>query len=365
MELPGSREALLAGLAGLATRNPEPFLARLQVKRPRHLPEFVYLLEKGQASGRQAAFREMMARPDPVRRRDVMTGMAHARSDDAYQLLLQSLREPDEALRIHAIQLLGRYFPDRVFGVMEPLLESSSSPAERLAIWRAIGVSTQPEAYSAVHDALKQKPSLLNRGRVEALKLEALEALALMTSTQGTELLAAMAVDRAQPDLVKASAKRLLLGRELEQPHSTAGESRRWERTPSTWRDVLLDLSALAHAAREIDVKTPLLDIAFTRLRTRLEALLKIDPRGTVVVKGGQVTVNGRVVGQGGSDPEMERLVRGLISRGIGGFTFSSRAVAIGELQQLVRWLAGGAATEGVLTPTIERVDVNPTASGR
>lgn len=360
MELPGSREALLPGLAGLATRNPGPFLARLQVKRPRHLAEFVYLLEKGQVNERQAAFGEMRARPDPVRRRDVMTGMAHARSDDAYQLLVQSLREPDEALRIHAIQLLGKYFPDRVFGLMEPLLESSSSgrtPAERLAIWRAIGVSTQPEAYSCVRDALKQKPSLLNRGRVEALKLDALEALALMTSDQGAELLAATAADRAQPDLVKASAKRLLLGRKLEQPHSSAGESRRWERTPSTYRDVLLDLSALAHAARVVDVRTPLLDVAFTRLRTRIHALLKKDPRAAVVVMGGQVTVNGRVVGQGADDPEMERVVRGLVSRGIGGFTFSERDVTNGELQQLVRWLAGGAAAEGVLTPSIERVD--------
>ena len=366
MELPGSREALLSALAGLASKNPEPFLARLQVKRPRHLPEFVYMLEKGRASERQAAFREMMARPDPVRRRDVMTGMARARSDDAFQLLVQSLREPDEALRIHAIQLLGKYFPDRVFGLMEPLLAPSSSPArapaERLAIWRAIGVSTQPEAFNAVRDVLKQKASLLNRGRVEALKLEALEALALMTSAQGLELMQATADDRAELDLVRASAKRLLLGRELEQPHSTAGESRRWERSPSTYRDVLLDLSALAHAARLIDARSPLLDIAFTRLRTRIQALLKSDPRATVVVKGGQVTVNGRAVGQGSADPEMERVIRGLVSRGIGGFTISDRAVAIGELQQLVRWLAGGAAAEGVLTPSIERVLANGVA---
>ena len=363
MDVAGSREVLLLGLAGLANLDPQPFLERALDPRARRLADFVYVLEKGRVADRQRAFRQVLGRRDLTQVREVLVGVARAGTDEAHHLLVQALGDRAEPTRLQAIELLAQHFPERAFRALEPLLEPTGyqarSAAERVALWKAIGASSQPEAYYAIVDVLKQRPSLLQKSRVDALKLDALEGLAAMKGTQGAELLKAVAGDRTQSDVVLAAAKRFItrasFAREL--PRSSAVELRRWERTPSTPRDVLLDLLALSQAARLLDVKSPLLDTAFTRLRARLEGLLRREHRAMVSLRGAGVTFNGAEV-QPASDADaaLEGVAAAFSSRGIKSFAFAGPTVAPVELQHLVRWLAEGPAAEGVHTPNIARL---------
>ncbi|HEY1088218.1 MAG TPA: HEAT repeat domain-containing protein, partial [Archangium sp.] len=265
MELPGSREAMHAGLSTLAGKNPKAFLARLEVKRPKRVSEFVSFLEKGRGADRQRVFKELMARPEPVRRREVLAGLAQAGTEDALKLCLQAATESDEELRIHAVQLVAKHYPDKALSVLAPLMDDSyddRSQAERLALWRSLGASNHPDVLTAILDVLKKKPSLMNRGRIEERKLDALEGLAEMKRPEVAGLLEATWNDRSQPDPVRASAQRLLAAVQKLRVDEHV-EARRWERTPSTFLDVVLDLHSLSCAARVLDVTSPVLDIGF------------------------------------------------------------------------------------------------------
>ncbi len=360
IELPASREAVLPGLAGLAALNPAPFLERLAPKRPRRLIELAYCLEKGRVGARQRTLKDLMARLDPSRRREVLTGLARAGTDDALRWLTQSLTEGDEDERVLTTQLLGQHFPERVFQVLGPLLKGNDarSERERRAMWVAIGHSTEPHALDAIVTELRQSASLLNRAKVEARKVDALEAVAVMKSTTATDLLRTISRDATQPEVVRAAAQRHLRAAALleqtaaEQAAFQSSESRRWDRTPGTWRDVLLDLDALASTSRVLELSHPSLTVAFTRLVHRLESLLPREGQVEVTV-GTPLRINGQPVVES-ADAELDAVAGRLSQRAIARFAFV-RKPARPELENLARWLAGGSATAGVVTPSILR----------
>lgn len=376
LDLPGSRDAVLPGLAGLAALNPEPFLERVKVKRPRRLMELVFCIEKGNTSERQRLARELLARLDPARRREVLTGLARAATDDAFKLVCQAVTDNEtraaagaepvtardlEETRLHAIQLLGKHFPDRVFAALQGLLAqgSSASEAERRAMWVAVGHSTAPAAYDFLAAELSQRAPLLGRAKHDARKVDALEALAVMKTPRSVELMKRLATDKALGESVRAAADRHVRAAEfVEGNTSHVGESRRWDRNPITWRDVLLDLAALAGGSRLVELDSASFDVAFLRLGKHLAHLL---PAGTqaVVSCAPTLSVDGQVL-QSGADPEAEKLAKVLQGRGIAGFTFT-RQPARAELEGLVRWLAAGSAAEGVETPSITLLSANQT----
>lgn len=362
IELPASREAVLPGLAGLAGLNPAPFLERLEPKRPRRLIELSYCLERGRVAGRQRTFKELMARLDASRRKEVLTGLARTGSDDALRWLTQSLAEAEEEERVLASQLLGQHFPDRVFQVLGPLLHGPEirSERERRAMWVAIGHSTEPKALEAIVVELRHPTSLLNRAKVEARKVDALEALAVMKGSAAAELMRTVSQDPTRGEAVRAAAQRHLRAAALieqttaEQAMVHSSEARRRERTPSTWRDVVLDLDSLASASRLVDLGSASFDLAFTRLARRLEALQPGQGPTTLTVGAGPLRVNGQPMVEG-ADPDLDAAVSRFQQRGIARFSFVHQAPRP-ELEQLARWLAGGAATEGLDTPSITRV---------
>lgn len=371
LDLPASRDAVLPGLAGLATLNAAPFLERLQPKRPRRLMELAYCLEKGRVADRQRITRELIVRLDPVRRRDVLTGLARAGSDEAFKIVCRAITEADaaqkeevEATRVYAIQLLGKHFPDRVFEALHGLVTPQSavawSEAERRAMWIAIGSSTVPAAFEAVSSELMLRAPILGRAKADARKVDVLEALAVMKTAPAIELMRRMANDSALSDTVRAAADRHYRAAELidRTTPTHAGESRRWDRNPISWRDVLLDLGALAAGSRLVEVDSATFDIAFARLGKCLATLL---PAGATASVGcaGSLTVNGQPVNEG-ADVPVDRVVKAFQSRGIAGFTFT-RQPARAELEHLVRWLAAGAAAEGVETPSVTLVLATPT----
>lgn len=363
MDVLGSKEALQLGLIELARVSSEPFIARVLEDRPRRLAEYVYVLEKGRGADRQRAFRTLLARKDPSVSREVMTGLARAGSDDARNMLAATLGERNEAVRVVAVELLAQHFPAHVFKLVEPLLEpegyQARSPSERITLWKAVGASTQPEALVAIAEVLKQKPSILTKGKVDALKLDALEGLAVMTGAPAQELLRTVAADRTQPGAVCAAAERhLTRGNITLEPPRAITESRRFERTPSGPREVLMELGALMLAARVLDVRHAAYETALQRLRARLDTILRKDRRAAFAVSGRQVTFNGFPVQVGENDAEMQKVCALFTRIGIGSFTFNGATVSVEELQQLVRWLAEGATVEGVVTPTIQRVHV-------
>jgi serine/threonine-protein kinase len=357
LELAGSREALLYGLAELARLKQDPFIARVLEERPRRLADFVWALEKGRAGDRQRAIRQVLGRRDPGLRKEVLTGMARARTDEALNLVVQALGDRDEAVRVHGLELLAKHFPERAFRHAEPLLVPETyearSATERQALWRAVGSSTQPEAYYCLVDVLKQKPPLLQRARVQQLKLEALEGLAVMRTDQGRELMRAVADDTSQPGPVVDAAKRLLASPPLPDAKLLAGE-RRWDRIASTPRAFLRDLSALAQAARLVDVASPVFDLPFRRLRVRLAGLLQRDGGLAVTVGNKQVLVNGIAAQEGEVDAPMTHFALMCARYQVGGFSVTG-AVEDRELRELARWLAEGPCAAGVTTPHIQR----------
>jgi len=363
LDLPASRDAVLPGLAGLAGLNPAPFLERLQPKRPRRLMELAYCLEKGRVPDRQRLTRELLTRLDSGRKREVLTGLARAGSDEAFKIVLRAITEAEgpkedlEATRVHAIQLLGKHFPERVFEALQPLLTPQNAVAfsdpERRAMWVAIGHSTVPAAFEVISAELMLRAPILGRAKADARKVDVLEAVAVMKTAPAVELLRKLASDTSLSDSVRAAADRHYRSAELVNATTPthSGESRRWDRNPITWRDVLLDLAALAAGSRLVEVDSATFDVAFARLSKCLAALL---PAGTqaVVTCAPALAVNGQVVNEGGSDLPVGRAVKAFQSRGIAGFTFT-RQPARAELEQLVRWLAAGGAAEGVETPSI------------
>ena len=363
---------MLPGLAGLAGLNAAPFLERLQPKRPRRLMELAYCLEKGRVPDRQRITRELIVRLDPVRRRDVLTGLARAGSDEAFKIVCRAITEADaaqkeeiEATRIHAIQLLGKHFPERVFEALHCLLTPQAavmwSDAERRAMWIAIGASTVPAAFEAVSAELMLRAPILGRAKADARKIDVLEALAVMKTLPAIDLMRRLASDNSLSDTVRAAADRHYRAAELidRTTPTHAGETRRWDRNPISWRDVLLDLGALAAGARLVEVDSATFDIAFARLAKYLASLL---PAGTAAIVScvGGLTVNGQAVSEG-ADPAVDRVVKAFQGRGIAGFTFT-RQPARAELEHLVRWLAAGAAAEGVETPSITLVSASGAA---
>ena len=320
-----------------------------------------YCLEKGKVTGRQKTFKDLMARLDPSRRKEVLTGLARAGSDDALGWLKQSLGEADEEERVLATQLLGLHFADRAFQVLGPLLHGAEnrSERERRAIWVAVGQSTEPHALDAVVIELRQSASLLNRAKVEARKVDALEAVAVMKGAAAAELMRTIAQDSTQGEAVRAAAQRHLRAAALieqtaaEQAAFRSGESRRWERTPSTWRDVVLDLDSLASASRLVDLGSANFEAAFTRLAHRLEALQPRTGPATLAVGASPLRVNGQPIVEG-ADAELDAVVGRFQQRGIASFTFVYKPPRP-ELEHLARWLAGGAAAEGLDTPSITR----------
>ena len=373
LDLPGSRDAVLPGLAGLAALNPTPFLEALAPKRPRRLMELSYCIEKGRVPDRQRIEKELMGRLDASRRREVLSGLARAATDDAFRVLCQAiLEEPqrsgspesdaaNQETRVHALHLLGKHFPDRVFQALQsflaPLRSAEWSEPERRALWAAVGLSSLPSAFEAVTTELNLKPPLLGRAKADARKVEVLEALAVMNTPPAAELMRRIAGDKASSDTVRAAADRHLRAELLESTTAGGNESRRWDRNPHTWLDVLLDLSSLAAGSRLVEVDSATFDIAFARLGKCLATLL---PSGTQAVvsclKG--LTVNGTAVNDV-PDPSIDRVVKAFHSRGISGFTFT-RQPARAELEHLVRWLAAGAAAEGVETPSITLLSTTP-----
>ena len=359
LDLPASREAVLPGLAGLAAHNAAPFLERLQLKRPRRLSDWVYCLEKGHAAERVRVVPELMARLDASRRREVLMGLARAATDDAFRVLFQALSDEAEETRVLAIQLLGKHFPDRVFQALEPLLTTSSpdtrSEAYRRALWVAVASSNQPSAFQAIVTELSQKSSMLNRARVDARKLDALDGLAVRKEPRAEELMRQLAGDASQGEAVRAAADRHLRAAALiKQTTATyASESRRWERAPGTWRDVLLDLHALAGASRLIDVGSASFDIAFARIASRQAALLTGESQA-IITCNPTLMVNGLPVNEG-DDPAIDRVHAALRSRSVASFTFLRHAPRA-DLEQLVRWLAAGPTSEAMETPSIARV---------
>ncbi len=369
LDLPASRDAVLPGLAGLAGLNPEPFLEKLAPKRPRRLMELAFCVETGRVPDRQRILKELLARLDAGRRRDVLTGIARAATDDAFRVITQavtdepprtSAQEADafnelQETRIHALHLLGRYFPERVFAALQPFLAPQrsgdwSEPIRR-AMWVAAGASTSPSCFEMVVSELNQKPPLLGRAKHDARKVEVLEALAVMKTPQAAELMRRMANDKALGETVRAAADRHLRAAELIDRTTTAAvESRRWDRNPPTWKDVLLDLASLAGGSRLVEVDSATFDVAFVRLGKCLATLLPAGTQAVVNCTTG-LTVDGALVHEG-SDPSVDRVVKAFQTRGIEGFTFT-RQPARAELEHLVRWLAAGAAAEGVETPSI------------
>ena len=372
LDLPASRDAVLPGLAGLAGLNSAPFIERLQPKRPRRLMELAYCLEKGRVPDRQRLTREVLARLDPGRRREVLTGLARAGSDEAFKLICRAVTETEgpkeefEAMRVHAVQLLGKHFPERVFEALHPLLTPQNSVAfsepERRAMWIALGSSTSPAAFEAFCAELMLRAPILGRARADARKVDVLEAVAVMKTGPAIELLRRIAQDSASSEAVRTAADRHYRSAELvdRTTPTHAGESRRWDRNPITWRDVLLDLSALAAGSRLVEVDSATFDMAFARLGKCLAALLPAGTQAAVSCLP-VLAVNGQVVNEGGSDLPVNRAVKAFHSRGIAGFTFT-RQPARAELEHLVRWLAAGAAAEGVETPSVTLSLAKPTA---
>ncbi|MDP2276146.1 MAG: protein kinase [Archangium sp.] len=376
LDLPASRDAVLPGLAGLAGLNPEPFLEKLAPKRPRRLMELAFCVETGRVPDRQRIIKELLARLDAGRRRDVLTGVARAATEDAFRVITQAItdepprasgQEADAAAdlqetRVHALHLLGKYFPDRVLPALQPLLtpqrSSESSEPIRRAMWVAAGASTSPAAFDLVVNELNQKPPLLGRVKHDARKVEVLEALSVMKTPQAAELMRRMATDKALSDTVRAAADRHLRAAELIERTTTATvESRRWDRNPPTWKDVLLDLASLAGGSRLVEVDSATFDVAFARMSKCLATLLPAGTQAVVNCTTG-LTVNGELVHEG-SDPSVDRVVKAFQTRGIGGFTFT-RQPARAELEHLVRWLAAGAAAESVETPSITLLSTVP-----
>lgn len=376
LDLPASRDAVLPGLAGLAGLNPEPFLEKLAPKRPRRLMELAFCVEAGRVPDRRRILKELLARLDAGRRRDVLTGIARAVTDDAFRVITQAItEEPPRAnaqdadsaselqeTRIHALHLIGKYFPDRVFTALQPLLAPQrsgdwSEPIRR-AMWVAAGASTSPAAYELVVSELNLKPPLLGRAKYDARKVEVLEALAVMKTPQAAELMRRMATDKALGETVRAAADRHLRTAELiERTTTVAVESRRWDRNPPTWKDVLLDLASLAGGSRLVEVDSATFDVAFARLGKCLATLLPAGTQAVVNCSTG-LTVDGAPVHEG-SDVSVDRVVKAFQTRGIAGFTFT-RQPARAELEHLVRWLAAGAAAEGVETPSITLLSTTP-----
>ncbi len=358
MESGGGRDALLLGLAELARLNPEPFLARLQEQRPKRLAELIFIVEKGRANDRQRIIRKLLGQRETTLTCEVLTGLAKAKTDEACNYLAGALGDRVETVRVHALELLGQHFPARVFSLVKPLLAADTyqarSPAEREAIWKAVGGSNQPEALQAIAEVLKQKSSLLNRAKVDGLKLEALEALGVMKGTQAAELLGAVTGDRGQSEAVASAAVRLL-SREPDDRAGGVTEPRRFDKNPGTPRELLLELAALSRAARLVDPRHKLFELPLARLRWRLEAILQREKRAEVVVSGTLLTFNGGFIARGNEDAAVALAAGGLARRGIQGFSFSNPTVNSEALQHLVRWLAEGNKAEGVITSGITR----------
>lgn len=357
LDLPSSRDAVLPGLAGLAAKNSAPFVERLEPKRPRRLTELVYCLEKGRAPERHKLIKDLLARLDAQRKREVILGLAKAGTDDAFRVVSQGIADEVEETRLLSIQLQGKHFPDRVFQVLEPLLTPSSlegrSEPIRRALWVAVAHSTQPAAFEAIVKELAQKPSLLNRAKIETRKLDALDGLAAVKDERAEELMRKLSKDSAQTDDVRAAADRHVRSALLIKQTTTtpAGESRRWERAPGTWRDVLLDLHSLAAASRLIDVAHPAFDVAFHRLASRQSSLMT-NGKASITINP-RLMVDGQPVSEG-ADAAIDRATAAFKSRHIGSFAFVRHAPRA-DLEQLVRWLAAGAGAEGLETPSITR----------
>ncbi|MFZ5442012.1 MAG: protein kinase domain-containing protein [Myxococcota bacterium] len=359
LDLPASRDAVLPGLAALAGLKPEPFLERLAPKRPRRIAELVYCVERGRIRDHQRVVRELLARLDPSRQREVLSGLARAQTDDAFRHLGQALSDQVEETRVLAMQLLGKYFPERSFELLGDVVPGIAQRAEseRRALWTAIGHSTSPAAFALVSDELSQKPSLLNRAKVEARKLDVLEGLAVMKQPGAAELLRRVSQDAAQPDSVRAAADRHVRSAMLvEAAEQTASgwtrEARRWDRNPPAWRDVVVDLSALAAASRLLELSSSTFDVVFDRIAFRVEALLRGGTSS--VTTSGALMVNGTSVHDGAEDAAIDRALKAFQARSISSFTFSRRP-SRQELEHLARWLAAGGAAEGVDTPSISR----------
>ncbi|MFO0594898.1 MAG: protein kinase [Myxococcaceae bacterium] len=355
LDLPASRDAVLPGLAGLAALNAPPFIERLQPKRPRRLTELTYCIEKGRVPERQRVVRELMARLDPLRKREVLAGLARAASEDAFRFVSLALNDDDEATRVHAMQLLGKHFPDRVLATLQPFVEAQTaatrSDAERRAAWAAIGHSSSPAAFDLVSAELSLRAGLLNRGKADLRKVEVLEALAVMKTPQAVELLKRTAQDGSQGPLVTSAADGHVRSAALqEQTVSHIGEVRRWDRNPRTWRDVLLDLASLAAASRLVELDSAAFDVAFTRVAKSLAALLPAGSQGAVTC-GAELTVNDQSVAEG-ADAAVVRALKAFQSRQVLSFTFT-RQPPRAELEHLVRWLAAGPNAEGIETSSI------------
>ncbi|MBL8912592.1 MAG: protein kinase [Archangium sp.] len=366
LDLAASRDAILPGLAGLAAQNPAPFLERLQPKRPRRLMELTYCLEKGKVGARVTVMREMLSRLDPSRRREVLSGLARAGSDEGFKLVCAAVTEDQNApeaaeTRLHAIQLLGKHFPDRVFSALEGVLAPSSSGAwsenERRAMWVAVGQSTSPAAFEAVTKEVLARAPLLGRAKADQRKVDVLEALAVMKSPQAAQLMRQIAEDSSQADVVRQAADRHVRSAELVEHHAShVSETRRWDRNPPGWRDVLIDLAALAGASRLVELDSASFDPAFTRLSKTLAALLPAGAQA-VVACSPTLTVNGAPVNDG-ADLAVDRILKAFGARAIGGFTFT-RQPPRAELELLVRWLAAGSNAEGIELNAVTLVSSN------
>ncbi|MFT3712170.1 MAG: protein kinase [Archangium sp.] len=360
IDLAASRDALLPGLASLCALSPQPFIDLLAPKRPRRIMELVYCLEKGRVGDRSRIVRELLARLDPARRREVLTGLARAGSDDAYKLVCQGVTDEESETRLHSIQLLGKHFPERVLaalkGVVEPNNASTRTDQERRALWISIGQSNSPEALSMMASELAQRP-LLGRAKSEGRKVEVLEGLAVMKGDDAASLMQRVNDDSSQGDSVRAAADRHLRSAALiAETTSHVGELRRWDRNPPAWRDVLMDLHALSQASRLVELDSELFDTAFTRISKTLAALLPAGAQASVTTSP-SLTVNGAPVGEG-NDGAVERVKKAFESRGVAGFTFT-RQPPRAELELLVRWLAAGANAEGIETSSITLVSAN------
>jgi HEAT repeat protein len=169
------RRALLDALVAAAPRAPEVLADMVRDRRWFVVRNAVTVL--GEIEGEQAVqhLTQVLAHTHPRVRREAVMALARIGSDDAAQLILGMLDDPDEGVRAAAAMTLGVLEVGRGVRPLLDRLEREERPDVQVEILRALGQLRDPGAVTAVEK--RAQPSRFSRTPVP-VRIAAFRALA-------------------------------------------------------------------------------------------------------------------------------------------------------------------------------------------
>ncbi len=302
---PGPAQELFAeGLAAAIPGNPGLVLSRLDQPKLRDLSALCFALERSGANERTKVFQRLIGRRDIPIQVEVLAGRARARGADALLLLEGALGDKSDDVRRRALTLIGELGGQKGLALLVKAMKDSGfdakPTAERAQFWTSMLECGGEAAVHEVEAALAQKPSLLNKKKINEAKLVVIEGLARAKSEVARTLLEKVAGESSHGDDVLNATRAALDGARRNTGENLSGE----HKAIGEWRThlmarVTLDLVLLSRASTTVDISSGVLDSAVERFREGLRGILTQDGKVHLMATDTGPTLNGAPVSFG------------------------------------------------------------------